>query len=124
MHGVNRMKILKQAVENEVAAALAGAGAEGELANLLGPATVEEHGDLAVPCHSLAPILKRSPVDIAESITSELAPTLSGIAEVSAVSGFVNIKAEPAIVNATGKPNKSATIVTPNMVKPRNSDVI
>ena len=90
------MKILKQAVENEVAAALAGAGAEGELANLLGPATVEEHGDLAVPCHSLAPILKRSPVDIAESITSELAPTLSGIAEVSAVSGFVNIKAEPA----------------------------
>ena len=90
------MKILKQAVENEVSAALAGAGAEGELANLLGPATVEEHGDLAVPCHSLAPILKRSPVDIAESITSELAPALSGIAEVSAVSGFVNIKAEPA----------------------------
>ena len=44
------MKILKQAVENEVSAALAGAGAEGELANLLGPATVEEHGDLAVPC--------------------------------------------------------------------------
>ena len=90
------MKILKQAVEDEVAAALAGAGVEGELANLLGPATVEEHGDLAVPCHSLAPILKRSPVDIAELITSELAPALSGIAEVSAVSGFVNIKAEPA----------------------------
>ncbi|MAK94782.1 MAG: arginine--tRNA ligase [Euryarchaeota archaeon] len=90
------MKILKQAVKDEVAAALAKAGAEGDLGNLLGPATVEEHGDLAIPCHSLAPSLKRSPVEIAESITSVLSPSLSGIAEVSAVSGFVNIKADSA----------------------------
>ena len=89
------MKILKQAVKNEVVAALADAGAEVELGSLLGPATVEEHGDLAVPCHSLAPVMKRSPVEIAESISSILSPALSGIAEVSAVSGFVNIKAEP-----------------------------
>ena len=47
------MKILKQAVKDEVAAALAKAGAEGDLGNLLGPATVEEHGDLAIPCLSL-----------------------------------------------------------------------
>ena len=89
------MKILKQAVNHEVAEVLADAGAEGDLSELLGPATVEEHGDLALPCHSLAPLLKRSPVDIAESISSTLAPILAGIAEVSAVSGFVNIKAEP-----------------------------
>ena len=89
------MKILKQAVNDEVAEVLADAGAEGDLSELLGPATVEEHGDLALPCHSLAPLLKRSPVDIAESISSTLAPILAGIAEVSAVSGFVNIKAEP-----------------------------
>ena len=89
------MKILKQAVNDEVAEVLADAGAEGDLSELLGPATVEEHGDLALPCHSLAPLLQRSPVDIAESISSTLAPTLAGIADVSAVSGFVNIKAEP-----------------------------
>ena len=35
-----------------------------------------------------------------------------------------NINADPAMVSATGKPNKSATIVTPNIVNPRNSDVI
>ena len=89
------MKILKQAVNDEVAKVLADAGAEEDLSELLGPATVEEHGDLALPCHSLAPLLQRSPVDIAESISSTLAPTLAGIADVSAVSGFVNIKAEP-----------------------------
>ena len=88
------MKILEHAVKDDVKAALTEVGAEGDLENLLGPATVEEHGDLAVPCHSLAASLKRSPIDIAESISSALAPALSGIAEVSAVSGFVNIKAE------------------------------
>ena len=89
------MRILENAVADEVAAALADVGAKGDSGDLLGPATVEEHGDLAVPCHSLAPVLKQSPLEISESISSTLAPTLSGIAEVSAVSGFVNIKAEP-----------------------------
>ncbi len=89
------MRILENAVADEVAAALADVGAKGDSGDLLGPATVEEHGDLAVPCHSLAPVLKQSPAEIAESISSTLAPALSGIAEVSAVSGFVNIKAEP-----------------------------
>ena len=89
------MRILENAVADEVAAALADVGAEGVRGDLLGPATVEEHGDLAVPCHSLAPVLKQSPAQIAESISSTLVPALSGIAEVSAVGGFVNIKAEP-----------------------------
>ncbi len=89
------MRILENAVADEVAAALADVGAKDDIGDLLGPATVEEHGDLAVPCHSLAPVLKQSPAEIAESISSTLAPALSGIAEVSAVSGFVNIKAEP-----------------------------
>ena len=34
------------------------------------------------------------------------------------------INADPAMVSATGKPNKSATMVTPNIVNPRSSDVI
>ena len=89
------MRILEQAVKDKVTQAVSDVGAEGDdWGYLLGPATVEEHGDLALPCHSLAPILKRSPVDIAESISSTLAPSLGGIAEVSAVSGFVNIRAD------------------------------
>ena len=89
------MRILEQAVKDKVTQAVSDAGAEGDdWGDLLGPATVDEHGDLALPCHSLAPFLKRSPVDIAESISSSLAPSLFGIAEVSAVSGFVNIRAE------------------------------
>ena len=89
------MRILEQAVKDKVTQAVSDVGAEGDdWGYLLGPATVEEHGDLALPCHSLAPILKRSPVDIAESISSTLAPSLVGIAEVSAVSGFVNIRAD------------------------------
>ena len=61
---------------------------------LLGPATVEGHGDLALPCHRLAGTLHRSPNDIADDIAAALGPILSGTAEVSAVSGFVNMRAE------------------------------
>ena len=68
---------------------------ESDSADLLGPATVEEHGDLALPCHSLAAVLRRSPVEIAEELSSTLASALAGVAQVSAVSGFVNLSAEP-----------------------------
>ncbi|GIS92524.1 MAG: arginine--tRNA ligase [Candidatus Poseidoniales archaeon] len=80
------MRILEQALKDMM---------DEDLRELLGPATVEEHGDLALPCHSLAPIRKRSPVDIAESLSSQFSAHFRGIAEVSAVSGFVNFKAEP-----------------------------
>jgi len=86
MHGADRMRILEQALKDMM---------DEDLRELLGPATVEEHGDLALPCHSLAPIRKRSPVDIAESLSSQFSGHFRGIAEVSAVSGFVNFKAEP-----------------------------
>ena len=80
------MRILEQTLKDMM---------DEDLRELLGPATVEEHGDLALPCHSLAPIRKRSPVDIAESLSSQFSAHFRGIAEVSAVSGFVNFKAEP-----------------------------
>tara|TARA_B100001750_G_scaffold47453_2_gene35653 strand:+ start:21532 stop:23259 length:1728 start_codon:yes stop_codon:yes gene_type:complete len=86
MHGADRMRILEQTLKDMM---------DEDLRELLGPATVEEHGDLALPCHSLAPIRKRSPVDIAESLSSQFSAHFRGIAEVSAVSGFVNFKAEP-----------------------------
>ena len=89
------MRILAEAVTPAMEHALSRMGVtEDDSSGLLGPATVEEHGDLALPCHSLAAVLQRSPVDIAEEISSVLATTLAGTAEVSAVSGFVNLRAE------------------------------
>ena len=90
------MRILAETVAPAMRQTLSGMGVtEADSSGLLGPATVEEHGDLALPCHSLAAVLRRSPVDISEEISSALAPILAGTAEVSAVSGFVNLRAKP-----------------------------
>ena len=62
---------------------------------LLGPATVEDHGDAAMPCHSLSRELKRSPGDIADEICSLISPLLGEVAIVSSINGFVNLKAVP-----------------------------
>ena len=67
------MRILEQTLKDMM---------DEDLRELLGPATVEEHGDLALPCHSLTPIRKRSPVDIAESLSSQFSAHFRGIAEV------------------------------------------
>ena len=62
---------------------------------LLGKATVEDHGDVALPCHSLAGILKKAPQEIAEQISELIASDLQSFAIVSSMSGFVNITAKP-----------------------------
>ena len=62
---------------------------------LLGKATVEDHGDVAFPCHSLAGILKKSPQEIAIQISELVASDLQSLAIVSSMSGFVNITAKP-----------------------------
>ncbi len=62
---------------------------------LLGKATVEDHGDVALPCHSLAGILKKAPQEIAEQISELIASDLQSFAIVSSMSGFVNISAKP-----------------------------
>ncbi|MEE3030694.1 MAG: arginine--tRNA ligase, partial [Candidatus Thermoplasmatota archaeon] len=66
---------------------------EGEGENLLGKATVSDHGDLAIACHSLSRTLKKSPVEIGDKLSSILAPLLDEIANISAINGFVNLKA-------------------------------
>ena len=63
--------------------------------HLLGKATVEDHGDVALPCHSLARILKKAPQEIAKQISELVAFDLQPFAEVSSMSGFVNITAKP-----------------------------
>ena len=62
---------------------------------LLGKATVEDHGDVALPCHSLAGIMKKAPQEIAEQISELVASDLKSFATVSSMSGFVNITAKP-----------------------------
>ncbi|MBN28471.1 MAG: arginine--tRNA ligase [Euryarchaeota archaeon] len=62
---------------------------------LIGRATVEDHGDVALPCHSLASRLRKSPQDIAEQICSLVKEDLAPIANVSSISGFVNVSAKP-----------------------------
>ena len=62
---------------------------------LMGRATVEDHGDLALPCHSLAGRLRKSPNDIAEQICLLVKDDLDPIADISSISGFVNIRAKP-----------------------------
>ena len=62
---------------------------------LLGKATVEDHGDVALPCHSLAGILKKAPQEIAKQISELVSSDLQSFAIVSSMSGFVNITAKP-----------------------------
>jgi len=62
-----------------------------------------EFGDVSAPCFELAPILKKSPKDIAEELASEIKP--SGlIKDVKAVSGYINFyldyeKLAPDLIN-------------------------
>jgi len=62
---------------------------------LIGRATVEEHGDVALPCHPLAGRLKKSPPEIADQICSLVKEGLSSFADASSINGFVNISAKP-----------------------------
>ncbi len=62
---------------------------------LIGKATVEDHGDIALPCHPFSRILRKPPEEIAEQICVILSENLHDIAEVSSTSGFVNFRATP-----------------------------
>ena len=56
---------------------------------------MEEHGDVALPCHPLAGRLKKSPPEIADQICSLVKEGLSSFADASSINGFVNISAKP-----------------------------
>ena len=66
-----------------------------QILSLLGPATDTRMADVAMPCHSLSALLKKSPVNVSEEISSLISPSLEGIAFTSSVNGFVNLKADP-----------------------------
>ncbi len=56
---------------------------ENDWLGLIGNATDSSHGDIALPCHSLSRILKKSPNIIADDISLELTDKLSNIAKTS-----------------------------------------
>ena len=68
---------------------------EGDISNLIGPSTVGPMADVAIPCHSLSRILKKSPMDVSELISDAIAPQLEGLAITTSMNGFVNLKAHP-----------------------------
>ena len=61
--------------------------------DLIGNATDLSHGDIALPCHSLSKILRKSPNEIADDISSDINLRLLDIATTSSINGFVNFKA-------------------------------
>lgn len=94
MHGVDRMELLIEATIPGIRQGMSALSIEEDAwMPLLGPATVPDHGDLAIACHSLARILRKSPVNIAEEICTAIAPNIEGVAQVTSMNGFVNIKA-------------------------------
>ena len=66
---------------------------ENDWIDLIGNATDLSHGDIALPCHSLSRILRKSPNEIAEHISSDINLKLSDVATISSINGFVNFKA-------------------------------
>ena len=68
---------------------------ETEWAPLFGRATVEDHGDAALPCHALSKTLGRPPLEISDEVVDLIGDALEGIADVSSISGFVNFRAQP-----------------------------
>ena len=68
---------------------------EEDISSLIGPSTVGPMADVAIPCHSLSKILKKSPVDVSQQISDAIAPHLEGLAITTSMNGFVNLKAHP-----------------------------
>lgn len=87
------MRILRESILPYISQSMIEIGVNEDGVKLLGKATVADHGDLAIACHSLSSVLKKSPVDIANELSSILTPLLHGIATVSSLNGFVNFKA-------------------------------
>ena len=87
------MKLLRDEIEQLVGQALVKAGISGDnWRQMLAPSRDTSQGDLSLPCFPLAKQLSRNPVELAQSIADEISSN-PAIGEVSAVGGYLNIKA-------------------------------
>ncbi len=63
--------------------------------NLLAGSTDSTFADVALPCHSLSKVLRKSPNTIADEILENLGSTTDEICQVSSINGFLNFSADP-----------------------------
>ena len=67
---------------------------EEDWSGLLAGSTVSDFADVAMPCHSLSRVLRKSPAVIAEDMLAGLGSSTAGICTVSSVNGFLNFTAD------------------------------
>ena len=67
---------------------------EEDWSGLLAGSTVSDFADVAMPCHSLARVLRQSPAAIAEDVLAGLGSSAAGICTISSVNGFLNFTAD------------------------------
>jgi len=67
---------------------------EEDWSGLLAGSTVSDFADVAMPCHSLARVLRQSPAAIAEDVLAGLGSSTAGICTISSVNGFLNFTAD------------------------------
>jgi len=87
------LKLLRDEIEQLIGQALVKAGISGDhWRQMLAPSRDTSQGDLSLPCFPLAKQLSRNPIELAQSIADEISSN-PAIGEVSAVGGYLNIKA-------------------------------
>ena len=87
------MKLLRDEIEQLIGQALVKSGISGDnWRQMLAPSRDTSQGDLSLPCFPLAKQLSRNPVELAQAIADEISSN-PAIGEVSAVGGYLNIKA-------------------------------
>ena len=88
------MKLLRDEIEELIGQALVKAGISSDnWRQMLAPSRDTSQGDLSLPCFPLAKQLSKNPVELAESIASEIS-SHPAIGQVMAVGGYLNIKAD------------------------------
>lgn len=66
---------------------------ESDWKDLVSSSTDTSFADVAMPCHSLSKVLRKSPLDIADEVLDKLSDSTSEICEVTSVNGFLNFSA-------------------------------
>ena len=66
---------------------------ESDWKDLVSSSTDTSFADVAMPCHSLSKVLRKSPLDIADEVLDKLGDSTSEICEVTSVNGFLNFSA-------------------------------